>query len=229
MRSIRTKTLLMRSAVAPVLEAMEGRRLLSVSLDDGALSVVGTSRADSITIGLRASDPSKLSVRLNGAVSEFALADVTSIDVQARSGSDRVVVDLGASPAAGVRVNGGNGNDWLRGSAGDDTLLGGHGKDLIMGEGGDDLIEGGMQADRLLGGAGDDTIRGGHGHDLINSGDGDDLTDGGRGDNDVDSGDAALFTPANAAASQAAANGPMARPADTGYSAQQMRKAYGFG
>ena len=44
-------------------------------------------------------------------------------------------------------VDGGAGNDWVRGGQGDDTVMGGAGDDWIWGDKGNDTISGGAGAD----------------------------------------------------------------------------------
>lgn len=61
------------------------------------------------------------------------------------------------------KVNAGDGNDVVLGSAGDDTISGGAGDDLILGGDGDDILVGGDGSDVLRGGAGNDTLIGGGG------------------------------------------------------------------
>jgi len=72
-----------------------------------------------------------------------------------------------------VTLDGGDGDDTVTGSAGDDVLLGGNGNDRLVGLSGDDLIDAG---------AGDDSVAGGSGDDILNGGDGTDTIDGGLGD-----------------------------------------------
>jgi len=83
--------------------------------------------------------------------------------------------ELPGAPGVLVRVQdqtitGGDGNDLLRGSAGNDTLVGGNGNDTLEGDSGndsltggdgDDLLDGGGSGgfDILVGGAGNDTFR----------------------------------------------------------------------
>ncbi|HEX6712680.1 MAG TPA: calcium-binding protein [Thermoleophilaceae bacterium] len=55
-------------------------------------------------------------------------------------------------------LRGGDGNDWLTGDAGPNTLDGGRGRDLLVGGDGDDTLAGGEDADALEGGAGDDKL-----------------------------------------------------------------------
>ena len=74
---------------------------------------------------------------------------------------------------------------FLRGDAGDDTLLGGVGNDRLLGEGGNDSLLGGNGTDTLNGGSGNDTIVGGDStadlRDVIYGGSGRDVIDGGYG------------------------------------------------
>jgi Ca2+-binding RTX toxin-like protein len=64
-------------------------------------------------------------------------------------------------------LNGGNGNDSLIGYAGNDTLIGGNGTDFLVGSAGDDLLDGGNGSDTLRGGLGNDTLTGGNGQDIF--------------------------------------------------------------
>ncbi|MBD2301394.1 calcium-binding protein, partial [Nostoc sp. FACHB-190] len=80
------------------------------------------------------------------------------------------------------RIEGGDGDDILRGGAGDDTgfqsystpdssgsddagLFGGAGNDQLFGEAGNDALYGGDGNDILVGGLGNDTLTGGNGAD----------------------------------------------------------------
>lgn len=83
--------------------------------------------------------------------------------------------------ADGVRSNGGNGNDVLVGTPGEDHLVGGNGNDTVRGEGGHDWLEGNNGNDALFGGDGNDVLLGGNGNDMLSGGAGDDLFVFGRG------------------------------------------------
>jgi Ca2+-binding RTX toxin-like protein len=63
-----------------------------------------------------------------------------------------------ADNALASRVDGGSGNDFIRGSSAADELIGGSGHDTIHGEGGNDRISAGAGNDTIFGGAGDDQI-----------------------------------------------------------------------
>jgi len=63
-------------------------------------------------------------------------------------------------------LDGLGGNDSLRGDAGLDTLDGSAGHDLIFGDDGNDSLSGGAGADTLVGGAGSDRLNGGDGTEM---------------------------------------------------------------
>lgn len=90
------------------------------------------------------------------------------------------------SPQQGTKgddvIEGGNGNDHIRGRKGDDSLRGGNGNDSLYGGKGDDSLEGGNGADKLRGGKGDDSLKGGDGSDTLHGGRGDDFLTGQKGD-----------------------------------------------
>jgi len=75
-------------------------------------------------------------------------------------------------------------NDFVDGGAGDDLLRGQTGDDVVFGGAGDDELHGGKDDDLLFGQSGDDFLIGGRGNDLLLGGDGDDLLEG-RKDDDI--------------------------------------------
>ncbi|MEM9154616.1 MAG: M10 family metallopeptidase [Cyanobacteria bacterium P01_F01_bin.33] len=90
-------------------------------------------------------------------------------------------------------LDGGSGNDELRGfrgrdslagRSGDDKLFGGNDNDTLEGGGDSDTLDGGDGDDSLLGGDDDDTLTGDFGNDFLNGDDGDDDLQGGN-DNDT--------------------------------------------
>jgi len=193
----------MQSQRTALFEGLEGRRLLSASIqvNEGTLTVRGTSRADQIEINellpgggtpLGQTTPS-LYVTINGRTRRLDLSNVRRIVVDARGGEDRVVMSedpfyTGIRPAV-VRfrqslpatILGGAGNDTLFGGAGDDSISGGAGRDVLAGSAGNDTIDGDGGGDTLVGVAGTDLLRGGAGDDRFQVDDGDDVADGGAG------------------------------------------------
>jgi len=111
-------------------------------------------------------------------------------------------------------IDGGGGNDTIRGNGGSDVLAGGIGNDQIWGrgmsspvDGNDadaDYIDGGTGNDQVIGDDGDDVLIGGegndniwgdnnqagtrHGNDNVNAGVGDDFVSGDGGDDTIDGG-----------------------------------------
>ena len=65
------------------------------------------------------------------------------------------------------KIDNGEGNDVLVGTAGNDTLRGLDGNDVLSGLAGSDLLDGGTGSDTLIGGSGLDTLIGGAGSDLF--------------------------------------------------------------
>jgi large repetitive protein len=81
----------------------------------------------------------------------------------------------------GKNINGGNDNDNLTGTSGNDVINGLNGQDIIFGLAGNDRLDGGNGNDKLYGGAGSDTLLGGNGQDQLWGDAGDDLLTGGLG------------------------------------------------
>ncbi|NQZ52231.1 MAG: hypothetical protein HRT95_19285 [Moritella sp.] len=135
-------------------------------------------------------------------------SNYTSLNINAGSGDDYVdisEVSAGNKDVSRV-INGGSGNDFIKGSdssdiinggsendningnGGDDILSGGTGDDWIEGGTGNDTIDGGTGSDLLLGGMGDDVIHAGYGNDIVEGGKGEDRLFGGAGDDVIDGG-----------------------------------------
>lgn len=178
-------------AIAPVLETLEGRRLLSAAPllgsaelgATGVLDVNGTRRADSIHVSLNAADATKLDVNINGVISTFDLALVRSVYMSGGNGKDVLTVD--GTVSLTVKIDGGNGNDRLSGGSGNDELHGGKGKDDLDGGAGDDALDGAAGKDNLDGGEGDDDLDGGKGKDTCQGGLGSDSFDGDDAESEV--------------------------------------------
>ena len=80
----------------------------------------------------------------------------------------------------GIVLSGGNGDDVLDGTAGEDRLSGGNGDDRLAGMDGHDRLDGGNHDDVLVGGDGNDVLNGGNHEDVLDGGDGNDILDGGN-------------------------------------------------
>src|SRR5258706_7968497 len=179
----------LRSACGPVLEVLENRTLLSVSVANGFPSITGTNDGDKINV--RAIADNMIRVSVNKEVSLFNKADITSIFVDARGGDDDVQVERagpGGAITSPATLLGGAGNDSLSGAAGNDRLDGGDGDDLLLGNQGNDTLLGGNGNDRLLGDVGDDVLRGGLGDDSLVTGEGNGSAVGGPGNDHLERG-----------------------------------------
>ncbi|WP_419900133.1 hypothetical protein [Roseomonas sp. USHLN139] len=85
--------------------------------------------------------------------------------------------DLADGP--GNLVNGGDGQEFVQGGAGNDRIYGNLNDDSLNGGAGDDLLDGGIGNDQLRGEDGNDTLNGGSGTDVLDGGAGDDILNGG--------------------------------------------------
>jgi Ca2+-binding RTX toxin-like protein len=130
----------LEAATGAVIETLEHRRLLSVTLGHGILTVRGTADNDVLTIISEWWGAAEFSVADNGDLHTFRRADVTGIVILGGDGHDELGATAFAS-ATDIRmtIRGGAGDDTLVGSAGPDLLNGGSGDDVIRGNGGDQI------------------------------------------------------------------------------------------
>lgn len=129
---------------ARMLEQLEGRQLMSVSMQDGIVLVTGTDAADSVQIlATTAGAEPTLTVELwtadQGTVCNFALSEVKGVKVDGLGGNDQLFVDRSAYEDVAIPVT-------LFGGAGDDVLVGGGGVDELVGGSGNDWIDAGNGA-----------------------------------------------------------------------------------
>jgi Ca2+-binding RTX toxin-like protein len=94
------------------------------------------------------------------------IASTEGLIVSGLDGNDTIAGQNGINGITAVTLDGGNGNDTIRGTDAADTLLGGNG---------DDLVDGNIGADRALLGGGNDTFQ-------WDPGDGSDVVEGQAGD-----------------------------------------------
>ena len=143
-----------------VIETLEQRQMLTVTLVSGVLTIQGTPGDDVIHVHLQDGNPNTLMVEDNvqwgGQTSFFDVRslshDVFRIVMNGDVGNDELVID----ETYGIirnsfTINGGDGND---------TIIGGSGNDVLNGNGGDDYIWGGAGNNYIYGGDGFDTIYG---------------------------------------------------------------------
>ena len=117
------------------------------------------------------------------------MADVKRIDIQLFDGNDSA--DIDRKVRVPVVIDGGAGNDTLRGGAGQTILRGGEGKDQLLGGSGYSILVGGAGNDTLTAGSARTILIGGEGQDNLRGSSSDDILIGGRTSYDAD--DAALL------------------------------------
>lgn len=152
-------------------EALEERRMLSVSVKNKILFITGSDRADRARVEAKGK---KVAVFENGRRKLILVKGIKYVRVTGKGGND--TIDLSKSPLRGVIV-GGNGDDALTGSPFNDVIDGGDGKDRIYGLAGDDDLDGDDDSDIIDGGDGNDRIEGGFDPDILVGGAGDDFID----------------------------------------------------
>ena len=161
------------AAVGPIQAsfAADASALPAATVAGNTLYVNGTEGPDAIALQF-SSSVGMLSVGFGGVTpaQTFDRTTFTSISVSLGGGNDSFLVNsTGQFNNIPLTVDGGEGNDVLRGSDGNDVLIGGSG---------DDNVDGGRGADTELLGAGDDValwlpgeasdvIDGGGGHDTL--------------------------------------------------------------
>ena len=177
-----------------VVETIELRRLLSASVVNGVLTVVGTPNNDNYQIYYNTATVKF--VVINNGVSEgsFALTAFTSASIMTGDGND--VVYTSSLPA--TTIDSGDGDDTITGSdknvtvsagIGDDRITTGKGTDLIdCGAGNDTVVDAGNGNDTVYGGAGNDEIHAGGNNDVVNGNEDNDALYGDAG-NDTVNGD----------------------------------------
>src|SRR4051794_11017384 len=147
-------------------EQLENRRLLSATLAaGGALTITATAGDDVVGVAIRSG---VMRVDINGTLSKFNAASVTSVAIDLSDGNDRLDVAM----AFPVYVAAGVGNDTLVGGSGNDSFACGGGKDVVDGGLGDDRIDGGAGNDRIFGNEGADRLFGSEAQDYLDGGPG---------------------------------------------------------
>ena len=109
----------------------------------------------------------------------YSTTEITEVVIDSGDGDD--LIDNSNRSVIAMRVNGGAGNDTIRGGRGNDDLDGGAGDDEIFGYDGDDFLRGGLGDDRLDGHNGNDRLSGNQGNDRIYGHSGNDEMNGGEG------------------------------------------------
>jgi Ca2+-binding RTX toxin-like protein len=181
---------------AALAEALEWRKLLSVSFSGGVITVTGTNLGDeiiAIQTLVEGTQTKQIRILDNGTPSSWFTL-VTRIDVNGNAGDDYIEIETDNDHTHGGTM-GVDANTHLTGGAGDDTIWAGDQNDTVEGGTGNDWIHGRDGSDQLKGnfngtaaGANGnnntdvDTIYGGLQSDTIYGQDSPDLLYGGNGD-----------------------------------------------
>ncbi|MDO5297730.1 MAG: M91 family zinc metallopeptidase [bacterium] len=177
---------------------------------DNIIVLGGTDKADKINV--TNSKEGGIDVEVNGKVTHYTAEQAKYLVIDAGKGDDEVTV--ADDVTIGMHIAGGEGDDVLKGGAGNDVMYDYYGKTRMVGGAGDDqlvahglskdgktvydnIISGGEGNDYIEGGAGNDLIHGGDGNDVIYGlsgddtiygGEGHDYIDGGKGNDSIDGG-----------------------------------------
>src|SRR5687767_6273 len=104
-------------------EPLESRRLMSVSLLNGTLTVENWQATNNLSVS---QSGATLTVSDNGAVSSYSTAGVSQIMLKGWYGNDHLSAD---GVTINTRIDGSYGNDQITGGQGNDTIYGGPGND----------------------------------------------------------------------------------------------------
>jgi len=138
---------------------------------NGSTTLVLSQGGDKLnTIYLRNWQPGQYGITLSGEPQDRERPQVTLNAPTSRADNNFVDLDEGDA------IDGGQGNDVLRGTDSASVLAGGTGNDVLDGRGGDDWLEGGAGNDIIFTGEGKDVAYGGAGNDLLQAGANFDIT-----------------------------------------------------
>lgn len=110
------------------------------------------------------------------------VAAIEQASLTGSAGADTIDASGLTVATAVVTLDGGAGNDSLRGTGGNDLIFGGDGNDTLRGGAGNDTLDGGIGNDGLSGAAGNDFLNAGDGNDTGFGGSGNDTLLGSNGD-----------------------------------------------
>ena len=167
---IRRAAVVGASLAATLALAAPASAATSVQIDDGALQINGDSANNKIALFNQAAS---IAIDLGADGTAEFTADrtaFTKVEVKGGNGDDELTVgNAGGALDLPITLDGGNGNDSLRGAAGAETLIGGSGDDLADGNIGADTAKLGSGNDRFQWDPGDgsDTVDGEGGTDAL--------------------------------------------------------------
>jgi Ca2+-binding RTX toxin-like protein len=171
------------------IEALESRQLLAVNVTffNGTLSVVGDDNPNVIDLARQANG--NLVVTADSPLTTLGgipnVSNTFTIVIEGRGGNDTITMQEGGGILPAVTIDGGNGNDTIRGTSSNDFIFGGTGSDFLLGLNGNDFISGGEGSDEIRGGLGTDLLMGGIDNDIVQGGADDDTIQGEAGNDDL--------------------------------------------
>src|SRR5688500_20093190 len=101
------------TAVQPVVDQLEFRRMLDATLVDGVITVTGSNAVDIVIVSVDPLDAQAVLVQLNDATPQsFRAEDATGILIDVFDGNDRIGFDASRGHVTlPTTIRGGNGND----------------------------------------------------------------------------------------------------------------------
>lgn len=134
------------------MQALERRELLSVTLEDGVLTIIGTPGNDVILVEAGPA-PGEVVVTGDPHGGDGKWSGVRSIHIDVGDGDDTVTIGDGVVDEdgnfIGATIYAGAGSDMVYGGQGADRIYGGSGHDVLSGGGGEDIIDGGADFDMV--------------------------------------------------------------------------------
>jgi Ca2+-binding RTX toxin-like protein len=182
------------AATAAVVEAMEVRRLLSVAVVNGVLTINDSGRIQQrdITISIDSGTGEYAVTDDNaitgvGSTQEFPTAGIDSYDVLDGFGSTTIQIDASFPNQLGMStIQGGNGADSIVASdGGHEVIFGSNAPGYIRVRGPHEIVQSGPEGDTIAAGPGLETILGNGGNDSILLGSGSEVANTGSGNSTI--------------------------------------------
>ncbi|MGA2232017.1 MAG: calcium-binding protein [Tepidisphaeraceae bacterium] len=179
---MRTKRL--KAITSAAIETLEQRRLLSVSVINGVLTVADGHRptARHIVINIDATT-GDYDVVDNGVSQEFPAAGIDCFSISGGQSANFIEINATFPDQANLNLiqGGPQGDTIIGGASGHELIFSGNGDDSIEARGPDEFISGENGADTIVAGPGPETIDGGNGNDSVQLGSGHEIATAGNG------------------------------------------------
>ncbi|MEO1678355.1 MAG: calcium-binding protein [Pseudomonadota bacterium] len=124
---------------------------------------------DSFTIKAGPTDGSVEFARENLGLFQLDITETEVLEVNGQGGDDTIVASEDLAGVIALKLDGGDGDDLIIGSDGEDVIYGGDGNDILIGAKGNDEVFGGDGNDKMVwnNGDGSDRMVGGEGFDIV--------------------------------------------------------------